>query len=112
MVERSSMGLGLCRRALLAAMALRGCAATLTDVPEPDRVDCGFVNISQRLCAARGCLFADVPGQTPDGPPACYYAAVGVPITKVHVVFSNHVDVGYTDLVDATGRRGTRASNG
>ena len=102
-MQKNWSSMGLSRRALLAAMALPGCAATLTDVPEPDRVDCGFVNISQRLCAARGCLFADVPGQTPDGPPACYYAAAGVPITKVHVVFSNHVDVGYTDLVDSDG---------
>ena len=71
--------------------------------PQDQRVDCGYVNISESLCTSRGCRFSDVQHQLPNGVPACYYPTPGVPIQKVHIVLSNHLDVGYTDLAAAAG---------
>eukprot|EP01059_Diplonema_ambulator_P010363 TRINITY_DN20385_c0_g1_i1.p1 TRINITY_DN20385_c0_g1~~TRINITY_DN20385_c0_g1_i1.p1 ORF type:complete len:771 (+),score=233.56 TRINITY_DN20385_c0_g1_i1:113-2425(+) len=54
------------------------------------RVDCGYVNITQADCLARGCCYSE------EGGPSCFYKTSGVPITKVHVIQSNHFDAGYT----------------
>ncbi|KAJ1459607.1 hypothetical protein M885DRAFT_510755 [Pelagophyceae sp. CCMP2097] len=70
-------------------------------MPRQARVDCGYVDIPQALCAARGCCFSDEANQTARSPPACFFSGAAAPVDKVHVVFANHFDAGYTALTAA-----------
>ena len=115
------------RRSLLVALLLARARASCPAIAPAARLDCGYVNISEALCASRGCCFdaaaANGTGLAPTDVPRCYFGGGGgVPIRRVHVVIANHFDAGYTNLtassadasdfarvyLDAHGRAGYR----
>ena len=53
--------------------AIRGAGAQHSKCPArlPERVDCGYANISQAVCEGRGCCWKD-----DDTEPACYHSVV------------------------------------
>jgi hypothetical protein len=88
--------------------ASRPPASQCAAVPPTARVNCAYWGVDRQQCEARGCCFGDAGEFTPspdqqEPPPvfqhACFYARPAVPITKVHVVQSNHFDAGYHDIV-------------
>lgn len=58
-----------------------------------NRTDCGYMGIASDECLSRGCCY-----EKRAGSPSCYFAGEGVPVETVHVIFSNHLDIGYTAL--------------
>ncbi|KAA0165994.1 hypothetical protein FNF31_01608 [Cafeteria roenbergensis] len=82
---------------LLAAVAATSAAGDRSRAPPScaaieARVDCGYLGIAPDQCASRGCCY-----EKREGAPSCFYQGEGVNVTKVHLVVSNHVDIGYTD---------------
>ena len=83
-------------------------AAKCAAVPPMARANCAYWGVDRQQCEARGCCFGAAGAFTPtekqqEPPPtfqhACFYSDAAVPITKVHVVQSNHFDAGYHDIV-------------
>jgi len=58
-----------------------------------NRTDCGYMGIDTTECEERGCCY-----EKQSGSPSCYFAGEGTEITTVHMIFSNHLDIGYTSL--------------
>ncbi len=82
--------------------------AKCATVPPQHRANCAYWGVDRQQCEARGCCFAEPGAFTPSSsqqepPPmfqhACFYPDAAVPITKVHIVQSNHFDAGYHDVV-------------
>ena len=86
--------------ALWAALLLLPFAAFATLPPPPAqcaavtlRAPCGQPTDTAAACASKGCCY----GPAGNNATSCFYAANGVPITKVHVIQACHFDAGYAD---------------
>ena len=90
------------RSLLIALLALARARASCPDIEPAARLDCGYANISEALCASRGCCFdaaaANGTGVAPTDVPRCYFSGGAVAIRRVHVIVANHFDAGYTNL--------------
>jgi hypothetical protein len=68
-------------------------------------IDCGYTNITSAQCIDRGCCWSEgLAIHAADSllnSSSCFFPADGVPVKRVHLIQSNHLDVGYDDL--ATG---------
>jgi Trefoil (P-type) domain len=58
---------------------------------------CGYLGITESDCNARGCCWLN----TSSSIPSCFYQGEGVPVTKAHILVSNHFDCGYTALANS-----------
>ncbi len=57
-----------------------------------------LADIPKNDCTARGCCFLEGDRTGTGDSPVCFFDEPGVPVTKAHVIFSNHFDAGYADL--------------